>query len=33
MTIDPLLARIDQIYTEIEVAREELQIALNLASL
>lgn len=33
MTIDPLLARIDQIYTEIEVAREELQIALNLASI
>ena len=33
MTSDPLLARIDQIYTEIEVAREELQIALNLASL
>ncbi|RDU71381.1 DUF2443 family protein [Helicobacter brantae] len=33
MTIDPLLARIDQIYAEVEVAKEELQIALNLASL
>lgn len=33
MTIDPLLARIEQIYTEIDVAKEELQIALNLANL
>lgn len=33
MNLDPLLARIDQIYGEIEVAREELQIALNLASI
>lgn len=33
MTIDPLLARIEQIYAEIDVAREELQIALNLASI
>lgn len=33
MTIDPLLARVEQIYAEIDVAREELQIALNLASI
>lgn len=33
MTIDPLLARIEQIYAEIDVAREELQITLNLASI
>ncbi|RDU70036.1 DUF2443 domain-containing protein [Helicobacter cholecystus] len=31
MTFDPLLQRIDQIYGEIETAKEELQIALNLA--
>lgn len=33
MKIDPLLQRIDEILGEIESAKEELQIALNLANL